>query len=383
MASRRRSGGRVGEEKILDLINSVYDASVDASLWPHFLEKLSALQRGAAVGMVSFSNNDKSGRLSYSVRCDPRWQQTYEEYYAPIDVFIAGLKEESADGVARPGQRIITNSDLVKSEFYTDWMAPQDLFHTIHCVAMRDDQQVVTLGAGRSKSSGSFDQTELKVWDAFIPHVCRAVQIQRINSELASARDTMASGLSRRSVGLLLVSSNGTVIDGNAFAEQLLAKGDGLSIRSNKLVAKKKADQDTLGSLISSALNISLAGERSAGGFMQVWRPSRREPYKMMVVPAREGIPFLGKSTAAAAIYVLDPEMEIDLDVRKLQESFGFTDAETRIVASIMKGLDVNLTAHELGLSRNTVRTHLKRVFEKAGTSRQSQLVLKILSLML
>ncbi len=368
------------EEAILDLIGSVYDAAVNPTKWQNFLTKFSDTQGGAAVGMVSKRGAGLGGRLSYTVRCDPSWQQQYDQHYAMRDVFVERLKQvEEAGGVWR-GQALIDDADLIKSEFYAVWMAPQDLFHTVHCLALRDGDQVVTLGAGRGRLAGYFEPQEMRVWDILTPHISRAIQIQKLNSDLMSARNVMAGGLSRRSVGLILAGVDGSVADANAFADQVLTEDDGLTVKNRKLTVTKRREQDRLNVLIHGAVELSLRRLHAGGGFLKVSRQSGREPYKVLVTPAPDGMPFLEKKSPAAAIYVLDPEIDIQLDLRDLQAMFDLTHAESNVAVLITKGMDVNEAAQELGISKNTVRTHLKRVFEKSGTKRQSQLVLKILS---
>lgn len=368
------------EESILDLIGCVYDAAVTPSEWPTFLEKFSDMQGGAAIAMVIHNEADNSGEISYSVLCDTDWQESYGQHFAETDVFVDRLKKMEGDVGVWEGQNLVDDSDLSRSEFYNDWLAPQGMFHTAHCLAMRESNKVVTLRAGRSQSLGHFNSTELRTWELLIPHLRRAVHIQKLNADLRLARNAMDGGLSRRFVGLILANADGMVADSNGFADELFAQDDGLTSRSGKLVVSKKREQDQLEILINSAINVTVTHAHSGGGFLNVSRPSGREPYKVLITPAPDAMPFLERRGAAAAIYLLDPEKGVELNLRELQELFGLTFAESNVAASIVKGLDVTETAVALGVSRNTVRTHLKRVFEKSGTKRQSQLVLKILS---
>jgi DNA-binding CsgD family transcriptional regulator len=380
LETRTNAGHSPSEESILDLIGHVYDASIVPSEWSTFLKKFSDMQRGAAIAMVAHNEADKTGEISYSVHCDAAWQESYARHFGETDIFVDRLRERGKDVGVWQGQNLIDGCDLTQSEFYNDWLEPQGMFHTVHCLALRESNKVVTLRAGRAKSLGRFSATELRAWELLLPHIRRSVHIQKLNTELASARNVMDGGLSRRSVGLILTKADGMIADTNGFADDLLTKADGLTSRFGKLVIDKKREQDRLEILINGAVGITLTHAHSGGGFLNVSRPSGREPYKVLVTPAPEAMPFLEKQGTAAAIYILDPEKDVELNLRELQELFGLTFAESNVAASIVKGMDVNETAAALNITRNTVRTHLKRVFEKSGTKRQSQLVLKILS---
>ena len=62
-----------------------------------------------------------------------------------------------------------------------------------------------------------------------------------------------------------------------------------------------------------------------------------------------------------------------------LQGLFGLTAAEAAVAVALAQGRAAEDLAGRLGVSLNTVRTHIKNVLAKTGTSRQAQLVALIL----
>lgn len=58
-----------------------------------------------------------------------------------------------------------------------------------------------------------------------------------------------------------------------------------------------------------------------------------------------------------------------------LQAAFALTPAEARLAREVLKGDGVSACARRLGVTANTARTHLNRVFDKTGTKRQAELV--------
>jgi DNA-binding CsgD family transcriptional regulator len=54
----------------------------------------------------------------------------------------------------------------------------------------------------------------------------------------------------------------------------------------------------------------------------------------------------------------------------------GLTPAQRRIVAHLLKGDSVTEAAQQLGLSVNTVKSHLSQVFRRTGVSRVADLIL-------
>lgn len=63
----------------------------------------------------------------------------------------------------------------------------------------------------------------------------------------------------------------------------------------------------------------------------------------------------------------------------RLQLVFGLTFAEARVASRLARGADLTTIAEELRVSRETVRTHLKRIYSKTGARRQAALVALVL----
>ena len=61
-----------------------------------------------------------------------------------------------------------------------------------------------------------------------------------------------------------------------------------------------------------------------------------------------------------------------------LEKRFDLTPAEARLVVHLVQGTSLKFSAEALGVTYETARTCLKSVFQKTGTRRQPQLVLKV-----
>lgn len=72
---------------------------------------------------------------------------------------------------------------------------------------------------------------------------------------------------------------------------------------------------------------------------------------------------------------VLEPFAARCPSSRSLRRVYSLTPAEARVVERLVKGLPIKEIARVLKLSDNTVRTYLKRSFEKVGVSSQQQLI--------
>lgn len=77
----------------------------------------------------------------------------------------------------------------------------------------------------------------------------------------------------------------------------------------------------------------------------------------------------------AAVIMVIDPPAAPRGTLAPLQRLFGVTPAEARVLALLLDDCRPREIARQLDVSITTVRSHLKALFAKTGTRRQSELV--------
>jgi len=68
--------------------------------------------------------------------------------------------------------------------------------------------------------------------------------------------------------------------------------------------------------------------------------------------------------------------------IDRLRSHFGLTQAEARLALRLVAGETLRSAAVELSISYETARTHLKNIFKKTATGRQTQLVVVILTVL-
>ena len=67
--------------------------------------------------------------------------------------------------------------------------------------------------------------------------------------------------------------------------------------------------------------------------------------------------------------------------IATLARDYGLTPAEARLAIALSNGQSLRDIADQHALSKETVRTQLRTVFDKTGVHRQSELVRLVLSL--
>jgi DNA-binding CsgD family transcriptional regulator len=95
-------------------------------------------------------------------------------------------------------------------------------------------------------------------------------------------------------------------------------------------------------------------------------------------MPGRSKRVSLFQPEPAVLVCAIDLEASAEVPEQRLRELFGLSRAECRIAQQLLQGSDSRETAQALGLSYNTVRAHLVRMFAKTDTNRQTELIRKM-----
>lgn len=354
-------------DKLLDLI---YDAASEQELWRSVLTEIADLtgSQGGALFGQSFAKKqvyfDYTGRLSDE--CNRAYQARH----------ISNLWSETM--VHQPAQRIVYSDEAVpvaelkRTAFYDEVLHPQDVVRNamIALAVKRDFHAAFNLC--RSERQGAFGDEERKFLERLAPHLNRSLEVSfRLEGYQALQRAEYGV-LDRLAAGMILLDRRSRVIYTNSAARAHGAESGALRINGAGVATRSISHSARLGRLIEAALNGAVAGS------IGVPRVSDGQLLTVLVLSLR------GKDVgrfadvdmpdAAALLYIIDPANRASVPIEWITDAYGLTRAEARVALAASSGNTVNETALMLGLSANTVKTHLRRVFAKTGTARQAEL---------
>lgn len=81
----------------------------------------------------------------------------------------------------------------------------------------------------------------------------------------------------------------------------------------------------------------------------------------------------------AAVIFVTDRDLQPEVSCEALKSTYGLTATEARVAQELAEGRTLAEAAADLRISSGTARNHLKQVYAKTDTHRQSELVRLVL----
>jgi DNA-binding CsgD family transcriptional regulator len=179
-------------------------------------------------------------------------------------------------------------------------------------------------------------------------------------------------------IGLIVTGAADQLLLANATAEQILKARDGLELtRSGELRTSAGCCPRFLEVLHRIVQEKRKDAARTKPEVLAVRRPSGRHPMTLVVRPVNIQSPSeqLASTGPAAVVLIMDPEQSLPAAGPELRELYGLTAAEARLTTLLINGKTPEDCCEEMGVSRLTVYSHLKRLFKKVGVQRQSELV--------
>jgi DNA-binding CsgD family transcriptional regulator/PAS domain-containing protein len=355
------------------LVDGIYAAALDARLWPTVLEAVSdrigALQ--ACLTRLSHVDSDGEGIVS---RIDPAAVQAFYEYYRTRNVFTMVDDVSAWKRGWRP--TVVTTADVMpvddyyRTEYFNDFMRPQDAGATLHVRLELDESTSAAIAFGRSIRKSEFTPEAMETAQRLQPHLIRAYKMARLLATGPGVSTDLSRTLETTGQAVLIVDHDMALRHANPAAERLLRGGSGLTVLNGRVTAAESDGAKRLAQLVAQATAHS---ERS-GGALSLLRPGHL-PLALRVAPlAGEAMPIFARPRMAL-ICATDLEAEIPAPEAELRSLFGLTPAEARLAAAVFEGLSLPEAADRFGISVNTTRFQLARVFDKTGAARQADLV--------
>ena len=363
------------ERTLFDLVARAYDASVAPELWPAFLERLADAGRAESALVLAHDLAERKDRVYAAAGIDAVSVSLYETSYAGLNPWTRRAALHAVPGQTGVGETICRPAELERSEFYDGFLRPRGVLHSMAACVGRDRAETPFCCLLRGRAEGPFEADELEGLALLAPHIRRALEI---SNRLGRAETRVRAGtaaLDALAFGCLVVDAEARPVEWNLAAREIVADGDGLRLRGECLSAARPVETGRLHGLVRGACLTAGGRGLGAGGALAVPRPSGRKPLNLLVVPFRGGSEPGRAGRPAAIVFVTDPERQSRAGAGSLAGLFGLTPAEARIAAALLDGDSVEAAARRLHLSVHTVRNHLKSVFSKTGTARQSELV--------
>ena len=359
------------EADYVDFLDRLYGAAVEHNDWERVIARFADLVGGAKAWLPELNLANGLGR-GVIARIEPTAQERYFQYFASRNPFVPIGGAAPWPLNVRTDEDEFRKEEFTRTEYYNDFLAPQDIHSCLIVRLGRRGGVQSTLNVSRPRRKDQFARSELEVARRLQPHVIRAFNLGRRFADLGAFAAGLTEALDRSLHGVLLLDDAGRVVHANRLAERLLREPEGLGIVNGRLSASPNELGRRLECLIGQAAGRD--GGIRTGGSIALPTPSRVLPLSLIVAPLRADR-LTTPAGPCVIVCVTDLEAGVSPPAQQLAAVFRLTPAEGRVALALFEGATPREAAAALGLSPHTVHVHLARIFEKTATNRQAELI--------
>jgi len=361
-------------EHVSRLIGDIYDAALDPALWPSVLESTCQFVNAVAALVLSVNLVDRRGEFYFSWGDDPHYTELYFKEYGKINPLVPQVMQLPV-GEVYCASTLMPYEQLKASRFFREWAEPQGYADFVATILEKSILSTATVSVSRDRRNGLADDETRRRMGLLAPHFLRAVAIGKVIDLHRVEAATFADTLDGLAAGMFLVDDAGRIIHSNASGQALLADGGMLRNANGILRALEpqanKALQDVCQAAGSGDTAVGISGiavpltgrdgERFVAHALPLTAGARR----------RTGVAY----SAAAALFVHRAAPEAPGPFEVVAQHFSLTPTELRVLFALVEIGGVPESAKVLGIAETTVKTHLRRLFQKTGAKRQADLV--------
>ena len=371
------------DEALFNLIGRLYDTATDTDKWGAFLTELVTLFGASAGHLTHFDFQERRMTFSVQVGLDHMSAALWQRYEAllPEDPRMPAYAKYL--GKPQSCRMTIDEQTLHASRFYREILVPARIEYTLGLKLDGDNNGGTGLAITRDDRSSPFDQADCDLLGKIIPHLKRAMEIHKRFALLDFGQRMALEALDRIATGIVLLDEGGVVKFANRLARDIAGSADGFRIIGDSVMFADYGIQTEVFAAARGAIASARAGRVLPGKGFAIPRPSGATPYALMVSTLwgshlRFDLGLL--DDPIAVLFLSDPQRPQEAPAELLQRLYGLTPAEARVLEALVAGHNLKGTAAGLGIAYETVRSHMKSIFDKTNTRRQIDVVKLVLS---
>lgn len=373
------------DDEFSKLTTILYSAALGHTNWTDFLDHLTQVTGGVKTHLFGHDSQIDLTLDFATSGYDSHFLDSYRDYFGGMNAWAPGFARFSA-GVVIDSEQMLSSSELVKTEFYHDWVKPQeDITQGGGALIHNDGSRVFALGGNiRSKDTDKLKDNWLSLVGRLIPHTQLAFEVSRSIAGAKLETHLVATNKLHQLPAIFSFTSTGLLLHTNEKAQDFLREGT--------------AVQAGIGGSIT--FNVPRLGNNVDGA--QLWRavlahngsmswkvsaPSGQTSTLRCIIvhPETDSANSLYK-----ALWINEPTMMVLITMDQtpeqlpdlLQARFQLTNAEVDVALKLTDGLRIDEISDLRQVSKYTVRNQVKSILSKTGTNTQAELVRLIMGLM-
>jgi DNA-binding CsgD family transcriptional regulator/PAS domain-containing protein len=359
-----------------DPISMLYDAAIGEEEWQRAVEAVGD-DIGAGIILLGVGDPHRPEELEMWVTGGDMTPLSAAGYSLG-DVWDPDINPGVAAGMVMPVGRSMHVREIVPDDVFA---GSHFLQSTMGALGVTNHRLYVPLREPNMLAGGymakaphkDFAADDVPCLDDVVPHLGRALRLRAQLDRHRSTVRTLGGLLEELAYGVMLLDRNGEIVLMNARCEAFRTRADGIA------VLRRRPDLGPAANgAVAAALDVVDLGRGSfpSATGVPIPRSSGLPPYLARIYPGIGFASLAGAGGVRVAVLIDDPlDPAVLPDTALLSAMFGLTPAEAAVARLVPSHLARRAMAEQLGLSENTVKTHLATIRDKLGARTTAEMV--------
>ena len=315
-----------------------------------------------------------SQQPAYAIRAQALFDEHRAIPDAPKNPFLSRATDDLIAGKIVLSDDLLSFDKLMEDDYYKLVLEPLAIRRAMGWVVAGRGQRWLTMGTGRTAQEGEYTRQHVERASLFKRHLSRAIHLQELLDSGRGHSDLLEQSFQHVPYGILLLDDERRILFSNLKAAQLIVDCAELRATNEHFeTGSTPHEKDRFHSwwklLVGSASEDGASYPLEGPSLIREIEASRFSSDSSQGVVRRRWMLTLKEQPEAR-----------ELSISSVQHRFGLTRSEAHVCIHLCRNGDAVSTATAMGLSPNTVRTHLKSAFSKTGTRNQVELVIKLMA---
>jgi DNA-binding CsgD family transcriptional regulator len=359
-------------------LETIYLSATAPSHWP---QALGAMARcfGDVGAVLLYIRSDGSFGTIVSPELEAA-QQDYEQHWGAQDIRAMRAFPALHQRETLTDRHIMSEAEIRRHPIYCDFLIPHGLGWFGAVRMLPDPKIMVLISVQRWIKKPAFSDEELDVLARLGKHAEHSLRlsVRLMNAEVVNAG--LQDALGRIGAGVIALDCDRSIVFANAPAARHI--NEAFAIVGGRLRPRFESDRAAFELALDAAAGADAPDTRPIL-LQQVQSRHALVAYALPVPRIHDESVDHMFSLAKSIVLLIDPDDARQPDAAVVRDLLGLTLGEARVAALVGSGMAPKEAAQQLGLTEETTRTTLKRVFAKVGVSRQSELAALLTRLVL
>lgn len=373
----------LGDAILRDLILDIYDTALEPQKWPEVLSKISRILRanGTFIFELDQSGGDRKIRAPY-------FSETYTS--EAVNAYLAAHNDQEiedqdkfafyskkTDGIDLIGDEVLANSEEeLLARANTQQLLGFGIRYRAGALLNKDNTSIDRFAVQFSEQHGPISPAERKIMRILLPHVAKALNINRPTIQLAAKYNNVVASLDLLRIGVCIVMPYGEIVYKNYEFDRQLSEFDVFRIDPRgRLVFSA---QNCESGVVAYFRDLFINGRYGARPWKEaIVADSKNEDRCLCleVSPLTRPNDIVESQQGAHLIYSLDTTLPFNIDAPAIAEHFDLTSTEQEVLDLLAEGATNAEIAKRRDKSIETINSQVKSILSKTGTQNRAKLI--------